>query len=1364
MISIYSFQSDAFQATEVDILEQLTEDLEYELSLMQIKKQQPQIKADLQAAEENLEKFMRGCPDGICILDSQTHKLLELNDRFAQITGEAHDAILGKTLDEVAFFKKLGGSSAWINGSVSEGQVADRGICWTDTSEQHWAGVLTAQPIRWEKKDCILCVLSGTVQQPPMEKQVDSLQDRCHLLVENLTESVWFLDQGFLINYVNSAVKHSLGYDPEGLIGVRIADLLDEKSWELLQSMALAGTRPRTEEPNAGIPAVLTLTFLAQNGSQKQFEATLHTFPRLDGDIDLWLCVAADVTERYELESALRASEQRWQFALDSSGDGIWDWNIADGNLCISPKVYDILGYSALERQQNISDWMNSIHPEDMPALWHQAEKALSGEVDEFSIEGRIRRQDGVYLWVLWRGKVLQRDINGDPLRLIGTISNISSRKFIAEALENSDMQFRLLAERSTDMICRTNAAGEILYASPACEKITGYTPDEIRQVKLSDLIHPEDHALVDFVAERLPIYREIKPLRFRIRRKDEEYTWVETTASTVCEPQTGRINEIQATIRDISDRVIAEDGMRETEEKFRALISQSVDGVVLVDEEGKIVEWSKGQEKLSGHPRAEVTDKYSWDVYMNSLPPEKQTPEKLEQTKDKINTLLLGGNYPAGSYSVEHVIERQDGSRVIAQSVIFPIRTQHGYMMGAISRDITAIRVAEDALKESEERLRFITDNMIDVVCYIDKNRNIQFISQSVEQSLGYQPQELSEQSLDDFIHPQDAGMLHQAISAGILRRQAGITLEYRIRNAAGAYQWMESLIHLIFNEDGTYRGAVLGSRDITEKKSAADALKESEERYRTLAKNFPNGMVMLFDRDYRFSIADGIGLSLFGFRHPQLEGHTLVEVFPSEVAEVLLPSYSAVFEGIPNSIEITFAGRDLQIYTLPLFDNEKNITGGMMMTQDITDRKNAVEALSDRAQFLSSLNEITRIALETSNSDQLLQKMADLLVLMFAADDCFITDWEEETGTTTPLVASGSMQDVFHTIAISPEAQTLTRTVLDLGHAVAVSDLANTPFFSSSLDAQFPLKSILALPLIGGSKKIGSVLIGYQRTHEFEEEEIHRAEQVSAQIALGLYKQQLLDEIWQSNQQLEKRVAERTADLETKNSELESFTYSVSHDLKVPLRGIEGYSRLLIEDHQAQLDPEGIEFLTTIRQATNQMSQLIEDLLAYSRLERRALMKARVDICQLVNNILRERQVDIQQKEIEVILETTACVVTIDERALEQAIRNLIDNAIKFTFPERKPVIQIRLKSEGEKYILSVQDNGIGFDMKYQEKIFDIFQRLHIADDYPGTGIGLALVKKAMQRIGGRSWAVSEPGQGSTFYLEFSGEPDNE
>ncbi len=238
--------------------------------------------------------------------------------------------------------------------------------------------------------------------------------------------------------------------------------------------------------------------------------------------------------------------------------------------------------------------------------------------------------------------------------------------------------------------------------------------------------------------------------------------------------------------------------------------------------------------------------------------------------------------------------------------------------------------------------------------------------------------------------------------------------------------------------------------------------------------------------------------------------------------------------------------------------------------------------------------------------------------------------------------------------------------------------------------------------------------------------------------------------------NAELEQRVLQRTAQLQALNKELEAFAYSVSHDLKAPLRGIDGYSRLLLENQAARLDEDGRAFLTRIRQGVLQMGMLIEDLLAYARMERRVLQSGPVEVGSLVRSVLAERTAEIQARRIDPRLELPSLTVRADPEGLAQVLRNLLDNALKFSRDRSVPVIEIGGRPQENCVVLWVKDNGIGFDMRFHDRIFEIFQRLHRAEDYPGTGIGLAIVRKAVQRMGGRVWAESAPDAGSTFYLE--------
>jgi PAS domain S-box-containing protein len=244
--------------------------------------------------------------------------------------------------------------------------------------------------------------------------------------------------------------------------------------------------------------------------------------------------------------------------------------------------------------------------------------------------------------------------------------------------------------------------------------------------------------------------------------------------------------------------------------------------------------------------------------------------------------------------------------------------------------------------------------------------------------------------------------------------------------------------------------------------------------------------------------------------------------------------------------------------------------------------------------------------------------------------------------------------------------------------------------------------------------------------------------------------------ERVHELNADLERRVILRTAELQAKNRELETFTYSVSHDLKAPLRGIDGYSRLLQEDYGDKFDEEGRRFLASVRQASQQMGQLIDDLLAYSQLERRAMTLAPVKPQAVIDALPVGFREELAARGVEFTVDLPDHEVNADINGLSQVLRNLLDNALKFTRGSSPPRIEVGGRIERGRYLLWVRDNGIGFEMKFVDRIFDIFQRLHRAEDYPGTGVGLAIVRKAVERMGGRAWATGELGRGATFFVE--------
>jgi PAS domain S-box-containing protein len=244
--------------------------------------------------------------------------------------------------------------------------------------------------------------------------------------------------------------------------------------------------------------------------------------------------------------------------------------------------------------------------------------------------------------------------------------------------------------------------------------------------------------------------------------------------------------------------------------------------------------------------------------------------------------------------------------------------------------------------------------------------------------------------------------------------------------------------------------------------------------------------------------------------------------------------------------------------------------------------------------------------------------------------------------------------------------------------------------------------------------------------------------------------------DEIRRLNADLEKKVEMRTKELQLKNQELEAFTYTVSHDLKAPLRGISGYADLLLQDHSDKLDEEGKGFLGKLIKSSQQLSQLIEDLLTYSRLERRPVSYEAVKVSDVVRMLLEQRSKELESRNFVIHSEIDDETIRSSLELLTQIIGNYLDNSLKFTQMTGKPELWINYKNNGATSLFSIRDNGVGFDMKFKDKIFEVFQRLHTVDVFPGTGIGLALVKKSAELLGYRVWAEGVPEEGATFYLE--------
>lgn len=601
-----------------------------------------------------------------------------------------------------------------------------------------------------------------------------------------------------------------------------------------------------------------------------------------------------------------------------------------------------------------------------------------------------------------------------------------------------------------------------------------------------------------------------------------------------------------------------------------------------------------------------------------------------------------------------------------------------------------------------------------------------IHYVSPSIRQ-WGYEPEPLLQgrMTYDDLIHPDDVGQVNKEIDQYLLHGPDEYRQEYRLRCADGRWIWIDDRSALRRNADGkvtTISGVLL---DITAQKEARLAQHEQAEFQRLFYELPLIGMAISSPFSKQWLQVNDRLCEILGYPREELLRLTWAEMTPSPDLEENIALLDRMKAGLTDSytLQKRFVRKDgshvhTEVHVRAVREPEGPLKYLFATVQDISERLQTSQALSGQKALLEQAEAMaglgswlydtqtqhiwwSRQMYRNIGRDEVLGPPADLAGYL----DCLHPDDRDRA-------------DRFMRALPGREGRT---------HAEFRRHPALGPerWFRGSVESR-------ALPERGYYHYSGTLL------------DITQLRQAQTNLE-------------RINAKLEQRVAERTAQLSVANRELEAFSYTVSHDLKAPLRGIDGYSQLLEEEYGARLDEEGRQFIRRIRRGVQQMGALISDLLDYSRMERRTMEQQSVALLPLVELVLEGHSADIAAAGTAVRLQIEPMTLELDREGLAVVLRNLVGNAVKFSQGNPQPVVEIGARSEAGRRILWVKDNGVGFDMKYHDRIFGIFQRLQRTEDYSGTGVGLALVAKAVQRMGGRVWAESTPGQGATFHLEF-------
>ena len=409
----------------------------------------------------------------------------------------------------------------------------------------------------------------------------------------------------------------------------------------------------------------------------------------------------------------------------------------------------------------------------------------------------------------------------------------------------------------------------------------------------------------------------------------------------------------------------------------------------------------------------------------------------------------------------------------------------------------------------------------------------------------------------------------------------------------------------------------------------------------------------------------------------------------------------------------------------------------------------------LEDQARFLALLNEITRIAIGTTDFQNMLQALADRLGELFGADDCYIATWDEEQGLPIPRAAYGPMREIYPTLQFPPGETTATESVLRLGHVLAIEDVFHSPYVSPRIAALFPNRSVLVLPLIVGQQKLGAALIAFRQHRRFTAEEIAWAEYAAAHIALVVAKSQALmlthREIAR-RKQAEEQLRQYARQLEARNEELDAFAHTVAHDLKHSLSLVVGYAELL-DTLFPRLSPEQQrEYVQSIVQHGHKMAGIIDALLFLATVPRQEVETGPLDMAHIVNEALSRLTDAIAESHAEVLVPPTWPTARGYAPWVEEVWFNYISNAIKYGGQPPRVELGADFPPDAPGMVrFWVRDNGPGLMPEEQSRLFTPF--IQVRRTGKGHGLGLSIVKRIVEKLGGEVSVESQPGQGSLF-----------
>jgi PAS domain S-box-containing protein len=713
-------------------------------------------------------------------------------------------------------------------------------------------------------------------------------------------------------------------------------------------------------------------------------------------------------------------------------------------------------------------------------------------------------------------------------------------------------------------------------------------------------------------------------------------------------------------------------------------------EGLLIVNLDDQIMYANKSFGRMLDYDFEELKDKVATDLVFSGA----------EKPRD---LAFVRGETRSGTRH-EIKLRTKSGEEIWVSMSRSPYRDEKGRETGSI-----LILSDINTLKRAETRFRTLIENSGDIIALTDKEGKAIYASPSFEKITGFTIDDMRNKASFTVMHPDQIEESRKALQEILDNPGKAIRRTNRYLHKDGHYVWLEgTVVNMLQHPD---IGAIVSNyHDITDKRKTKEKLEQNEKWFRSLVE-FGNDAIAILNEDNKIIYLSPNNEKILGYKLEEVYTPSPETIHPDDRANLMGMNLKSIEPGSTRQFEFRRLHKSgkwiwLEANATNLL-HDPNIKGLIINYRDITERKSGEEKLQRSERIYKT------IASSITGS----------VIIMIDEDYRY-------------LLAEGDMLTSFGYTKEGLIGKRIPDVVSAERYAGLEEDLRRVfrgEFFTTE------------------TSRFGfDIITRYVPLHD-ENEKVYAALMVSIDISQLKKTQRQIAEL---NKDLEWKVVERTSQLEAANKELESFSYSVSHDLRAPLRAIHGYTQILQNEYDGTLDNEGKRLMGRVLVNTKKMGQLIDELLTFSRLGKKELARHGFSMKDLVQQVVKELRSLEGAREIAVRISDLPDVKA-DSTTIKQAWLNLVSNALKYTRLKERAEIEIGFTEDENEVTYFIKDNGAGFDMSYMDKLFGVFQRLHSEEEFEGIGVGLAIVQRIINKHGGRVWAEAKEDLGATFYF---------